>query len=340
MATSYFITPDSNRDSSGFAPIFEREILNTGWIRAQSIGNADVVFVFDHPRRFSRIERAIVGSGGKKVLLRFEPKAVNPLLYRRRTERIYDIVLNIGGKGHIGCDPAVLRWPYFSHPNPAKPNSNSMHSPGAVRNASLQKGEPRRYRVSLIVSNKVSWSSPSNYALRRRFVLCRRTLQLNAFGMYWTDSRSQRLRRNFRLYLFFLSQGTVPQLSHLFENLGFASLKDVSSVTDKFEVISESEFHLVIENSSTYVSEKLIDAMVGGAIPIYYGPSLSDYDIPSDCYILLPDDPKDQLRLLQNLQTIDKEEIQKSIEAFLSSSSGLSAWMPETIAEHIIGRCL
>jgi hypothetical protein len=132
----------------------------------------------------------------------------------------------------------------------------------------------------------------------------------------------------------------VPRLSHLFENLGFANLKDVSSVTDKFEVLSESEFHLVIENSSTYVSEKLIDAMVGGAIPIYYGPSLSDYDIPSECCILLPDDPNDQLRLLQNLQTIDKEEIQKSIEAFLSSSSGLSAWMPETIAEDIIGRCL
>lgn len=340
MTISYFIIPNPNQDSSGFAPVFLKQISDAGWIRAQGLETADILFVFDHPRRFSRIKRAITKASGKKVLLRFEPNAVNPILYRKSTVQIYDIVLNIGGRNHLGSHSAVLRWPYFSHLNPAKPNANSARSPRAVRVASLQKCTPKRYRASLVVSNKVSWSSPSNYALRQRLVLNRKYLDLNTFGMHWSDSRFQRLRRNFRLYLFFLSQGVIPRLSHLFENIGFTRLMDVPSVTDKFEILSESEFHLVVENSSTYVSEKLIDAMIGGAIPIYYGPPLSDYGIPSDCYIPFPHDPKDQLRLLQSLHRIDKEIVKKRIDTFLNSANGLTAWMPETVAKDIMSRCL
>lgn len=340
MTTTFSIFPDSRNDLSGFTQTFERVLLETGFHISRRIDLADLVFVLNLPRRYSRAEQAIRCSTGKKILLRFEPKVVNPLLYMARTEHMYDIVLNIGGKNHLGCEPSPLKWPYFPHPNPAKPNLDDVYMPRIIRKRSTYDLESKNHPISMIVSNKVSWSTPSNYGLRRRLVLQKEQPDLHVFGMYWNDSRLQRLRRNLRIYLFLFSQGFLPTPLRLFENLGFDQIENISAVVDKFKVITQSEYHLAIENSSTYVSEKLIDAMVGGAIPIYYGPELSDYGIPTSCYLKFPNDPKDQLLFLQNLHTINKHSVYEGIREFLESPNGLQTWTPESVAKSIISRCV
>ena len=340
MTKTFSMIPDSQRDSSGFSQVLERELLKAGCTEARLIELADLVFVFDLPRRFSRAERKVRQSRGKKILLRFEPKAVNPLLYEPGVEQTYNIVLNIGGQDHLGCDPSPLKWPYFPHPNPAKPKQDNVHSPGAIRGHSQSSFGSKIHPISLIVSNKVSWSAPSNYGLRRRLALQRKKLNLCVFGMYWDDSRWKKLQKNLRIYLFLLSQGFLPKPIHLIENLGFGRIESIPAILDKFEVIAQSEFHLVIENSSTYVSEKLIDAMIGGAIPIYFGPELSVYGIPRDSYIRFPKQPEDQLQFLEKLKAVDKDSIHKRIQEFLDSPDGLQTWWPESVAKAIISRCV
>jgi hypothetical protein len=38
----------------------------------------------------------------------------------------------------------------------------------------------------------------------------------------------------------------------------------------------------VIENSADYLSEKLIDAVISGTIPIYVGPNLNTFGLPAE----------------------------------------------------------
>ena len=54
----------------------------------------------------------------------------------------------------------------------------------------------------------------------------------------------------------------------------------INEIENKFEVISNSKHHIVLENDSKYnlVSEKLYDSYLGLSFPIYYGaPNINDY---------------------------------------------------------------
>lgn len=53
-----------------------------------------------------------------------------------------------------------------------------------------------------------------------------------------------------------------------------------NEIENKFEVISKSKYHIVLENDSKYnlISEKLYDAYLGLSFPIYYGaPNINKY---------------------------------------------------------------
>ena len=53
-----------------------------------------------------------------------------------------------------------------------------------------------------------------------------------------------------------------------------------NEIKNKFEVISKSKYHIVLENDSKHnlVSEKLYDAYLGLSYPIYYGaPNINEY---------------------------------------------------------------
>lgn len=53
-----------------------------------------------------------------------------------------------------------------------------------------------------------------------------------------------------------------------------------NEIENKFEVISKSKYHIVLENDSKHnlVSEKLYDAYLGLSLPIYYGaPNINEY---------------------------------------------------------------
>lgn len=335
----FSIIPNPELDPTGFAQLFKAELLKLGYIESQRIELAQIIFAFEHPRRFSQDLKNLRRSKGLKVLLRFEPAAVNPIIYQSRTLSCYDRVLSVGGANHIGSPQGVLRWPYFSHPNPAKPNRETIHDSSMLAQSMDSGFEKRTHRVTLIVSNKVSWSRPSNYDLRRRLVLNSCELGISVFGMGWQDNRWTRFLKNFRLFLFFISQGSWLDPRHTIENLRFSRQKNVPPIEDKFDIIRNSKFHLVVENSSTYVSEKLLDAFVSGAIPIYIGPALEQYKIPENCVITPARGLEGVVHVLHRLDEIDIATYRSNIKNFLSSKEGLGAWDPSSVAQSIIGKC-
>ena len=54
---------------------------------------------------------------------------------------------------------------------------------------------------------------------------------------------------------------------------------------NKLRTISKYKVSLVIENSAEYMSEKLMDSVLAGAIPVYVGPPVGAFEIPPDLVI-------------------------------------------------------
>jgi hypothetical protein len=335
----FLIYPSPEKDPTGFAHIFRDELRAQGFDETLDFEKADIIYAFDHPRLFSKTLLALKTSKAQKVLLRFEPPAVNPILYSKNTLRHYGRVLSIGGTKHLGVSDQVIHWPYFSHPNPAKPKQDDILESKSISFSSFDGKKDRRIELSMIVSNKVAWSKPSNYTLRRNIILKATNFGLSCYGMGWQSSRLFRLATNLRLYLFFLSQRRFVNPIHMVENFFFPKQESISAIANKFDVLTNSDFHLVIENSSTYVSEKLLDALVAGAVPIYIGPDLKPYGIPASCVITPKNDIGEVVKTLQNLKDVDLEAIREQVSKFMHSDKGLGAWEPSKVAQSIIGIC-
>jgi len=95
---------------------------------------------------------------------------------------------------------------------------------------------------------------------------------------------------------------------------------------DKIDTIQGYKFNFCLENISYggYVTEKIIDCLVAGVIPIYLGaPNITDF-VPKDCFINLREF-KTIEELEKYLDSISEEDAMKIIsngQSFLSSQNG------------------
>jgi hypothetical protein len=86
-----------------------------------------------------------------------------------------------------------------------------------------------------------------------------------------------------------------------------------NEVADKWDAIYPYKYHIAIENSllKNYWTEKLADAFLGGAYPIYYGcPNIHDYFAPSSLSCVNVNDIKESIRQIENI--IDSNVYEKS----------------------------
>jgi hypothetical protein len=65
-------------------------------------------------------------------------------------------------------------------------------------------------------------------------------------------------------------------------NLWTTPLNYLGDSRDKLETLSKYRYSVVIENSQEFLSEKLIDCILAGTIPIYVGPPTHPFGIPQD----------------------------------------------------------
>ena len=59
----------------------------------------------------------------------------------------------------------------------------------------------------------------------------------------------------------------------------------LGKVEDKIATLSGYKYSLVVENSNEYLSEKLVDVLLAGTFPLYVGPDLESFGLPSDVAI-------------------------------------------------------
>ena len=80
-------------------------------------------------------------------------------------------------------------------------------------------------------------------------------------------------------------------------------------VKDKIAFLSSYKFSIAMENSNGdgYISEKIIDSLMAGTIPIYYGSYLIDEYINPKVYIMIKGE-KDIQEKIEYIKKIDNDQ--------------------------------
>jgi len=305
--------------------------------------NVDVLININHNwKSVSELDHSTRISPAIKILIRVEPSSVYPRQYTDEVELIYDFILTPGSV-NVASENDFIRWPYDYNLNPSTPALLSP-KPLKVFEDNLKLGlfdfpnwEHRLIECSLIAANKVSPNGSGNYGLRRKFAAQNLSGCLSVYGQLWKISLLRRLKYRLAVLKFAIQSKSDFQLRHIFSDfiLRFHNVR--GSVLDKHNVIIQSKFSLVIENTDDYVSEKLIDALIGGSIPIYFGPTLAITGIPED--LVFRSDPLGA-NLVEIVRNADEYEIRSKLTAIVDFLSGkeFPLWDSSVVNKEICAR--
>jgi hypothetical protein len=295
----------------------------TGYVITED-SDVDVLININHNwRSVSELEDSKKVRKALKILIRLEPSSVYPSQYTNDVESLYDLILTPGSVG----DPSqkdFLRWPFNYNLNPSSP-SEFTPSPIDVFWENRKVGKynfanwsQRSIECSLIAANKVSPNGSGNYGLRRGFAFQDLEGCLSVYGQLWDVSLFSSLRYRLAVLKFAIQSKSDYKIRHIFSDFSKRFQNTRGQILDKHEVIAQSKYSLVIENTNNYISEKLFDALLGGSIPIYFGPRLVDTGVPEDLVIRCNPNGASLVEIVRNTNENEVKRILAGIEGFLS----------------------
>jgi hypothetical protein len=181
------------------------------------------------------------------AVIAFEPESAVPWQTTKRLNKYFDYVIPVGR-------PSRQNGEFW-------PQQLELRSPPPLRVLSDE--------ICMLASNKISFSGDELYSLRRKTIVEIDNLRL--YGNGWNQGLRPKLETYFRELSFFLytsrSRPRRLNFDYLFLN------RKANWVDSKRQALEGSAASLVIENSRSYSSEKLLDSITAFVPPIYVGPS-------------------------------------------------------------------
>lgn len=254
-----------------------------------------------------------------RILVVQEPRVVQPANYVKRIQNKYGFVLSLTPE----TGNEFLPWPQANWPE------MKIHSSRRKLNS-----------VILVNANKSSFLPGSEYGLRRRVVkeFLKNQIQVDLAGSGWDRSGYAQLKHNLVGIAYAAINGYWPRLKeYSFTTKNHRYLVKHGIVEDKYELMAQNDFALVIENSQTYISEKLFDAVISGCIPLFCGPDLSKFGIPGDIALELPNTPKAFVQAFREMSIDDKNRIRDNGKRWLRERSTIATWSQDPALERIAG---
>jgi len=312
--------------TSHFEPTYAPRMLRLAFQRrGVSLNTPDIVA--QEPPRFEIYWEAqpLLKTGVPKFLIATE----NPFLNRLNRDRIY--LANF--EAVFGWDPDIFDLP----------NVVQIAIPHELKQEKFRPWDDRPNFVGMINSNK--WQSPESgndlYEERLRIIRWYEKNYLDSFSLWgfgWNKPSPRhggfaKLKRNAESV--FMKMTKKPS---------FPSYR--GKVIDKGEILSSLKFCFCYENSSklkNYITEKLLDTMVWGCIPIYKGaPNVAAY-VPSNTFIDARefDSLSNLHRFLNSISENEFCERQANIRHFLASNKAnifSASGCAELVASTIMSR--
>jgi hypothetical protein len=226
-----------------------------GWTFVDSPTEADVICAVEIPVNSLHIPKIPSASSNRGLALIQEPYVVRPFHKRDFYQGRFARFIELGRTGEFGH-----QWPALY-----------------LHEFSMYSRTPKLSRACLIASNKLSFLPGELYSLRR--LVIDSTQDIDLYGQGWNSSKSTKLKQLcFELYNSALAlRAPSFRLMALFFSRSPANF---GSVQDKLELNSRYKVSVVIENSIEFMSEKLLEAISAGSIPVYVGPKPSEFGIP------------------------------------------------------------
>ena len=291
-----------------------------------------------------RLYREFTKYGGKPedaALVLLEPYTVFPSQYSRRILNKYRVVHSPGNPSFSDYFGQFVPWPYELLANPSRPSNGNaslrnkikeIESTGLIDYDNWIK---RKQYLTLINSNKVSPVKSENYGLRRIYARLLPANTLNVYGDLWISSILSKILHRMKVLLFTLKNGHLPNLCSIYGNLHWKFDSAKGLLEDKQVTLQSSKFSIVIENDSSYISEKLIDVLINGCIPIYFGPRDIDLIIPRGTYLELPIIPSQLIQMLTNLSEGEIQKLLRNIYKFVTSQEFTKKWDKKSVFDQL-----
>lgn len=183
-----------------------------------------------------------------------------------------------------------------------------------------------KYDLLMFAGNKFSAIRGERYSLRRELIRLADVegVQLAVAGSGWTAKASTRIGAIIRSGLRALQCGELPRLVTGSSAWHIRPLHSLGFVEDQASLYGSSRMSVVIENSADYVSEKVIDAIRAGSVPLYVGPSLEDFGLPSDIAVACPPDAREILDAFTGTTAGRLDAARRAAHAWLSSDEALA----------------
>jgi len=247
-----------------------------------------------------------------RTLIRVEPVVVNPFQYQKRIEKKYGSIVVISPNELKG--PKNLYW-----------ESGYIDFEKIIRTPSNPQSG-----IALINENKFSFVPGSNYKLRKKVIdeFMDNEQSVNLAGMNWDKGYAWHFRKQASALRSAIKNHQGAALSQVQFRLQVKShwINYAGRVDSAQSFLAQSKFAIVIENDSTYVSEKLLNALIAGCIPIYAGPSLSKYGIPAKVAINVGKQPSEFVNAYLNTPVPELEEVRRIGQNWIHSEDARKRW--------------
>ena len=253
-----------------------------------------------------------------RILIINEPKVVWPLNNLNQNLLKFGLILSLGRPGALAGNGD--NWPQFW----------VDYAPNNIESTRL-------LRSAIICGNKLSLLPGELYSLRRLAVDSIKEIDL--YGGGWDYRFTKKIIIMLSTLKITLEARRFPNWRAM-RNWFWPVLKSNGAPKDKLDLLATYKSTIVIENSREYMTEKLFDAFFARTIPIYVGPKLDDYSIPSGLVITAePTISSIKAGILES-ELMDYNQWQKSVDEWLSREDVKANWEQEQVFLRIFNRIL
>jgi hypothetical protein len=307
------------------APVLADELSNLGY-EIVDHGPVELLINLNHNWKSLR-EQTKNGSFPTRILIRLEPPSVFPAQYTPKVEETYDLLFNPGRPQQSQED--FIPWPYQFQKNPLKP---LIEPPSLLEilNQKINNGQfdynnwrERQIFCAMISANKISPNGSGNYELRRTLAKKLKDPRFQIFGELWRSSLPAKLRYRLGVLRFALASSSDFSLRAILNDTFSRYPRTFGEIEDKHAILKDSKFSVVIENSGDYVSEKLLDSLIEGCIPIYVGSHFEGTNLGEELVIRTAMGPEGLMDFLESLSPEIIKNRLSSIREFLLSPAFL-----------------
>ncbi len=310
MTSILFIGANSPVRSQSNIGSLAQSAVALGAELATDVQNADLIICVDYLKREKDLLLAAEELGKPRILIKQEPPIVFPDHRFGNPGNLFTKVITRGSPNDAVKFATFQTWDYSNLSN-----------------------IKRKDRVVAISANKWSAVAGQLYTLRRQLYATDRRIDL--FGYGWNRSQIQNLEIIVKESVIALRNGLIPNFSGarwMFQS----PVAALGPVRDKMKTLADYKVALIIENWIGYMSEKLVDAILSGTIPVYVGPNPSIFGIPRDLVIWSEPSGDKILKAIDLAMTQSSQEYIERAGEWISKPGVREFWEDSCVNQRIM----